>query len=360
MHFKAKKGFQYVKNFLLNNFTSIKVPYSAQIELTLRCNAKCPFCSIHSLPKAYIREENEMSTAQVKNLIDQIAELGVLALSFTGGEPTLRKDLPELLHYTGVENDLLTGIATNGYLLPGLFKEHKLEGLDYMLMSLDYPSAELHDKIRGIKVFDRVMRSIDMANKHDINVILSTVVMKDNLHFLDEICELAEKLNCSVEMYPCEDIIRDFPEKSYQIEDINEMIPEVSIWANIMRALRKKYKNILTDPISVEVIENGGFGGFPKYYQNTLRCHVAEAYLFVRYDGYIDYPCKIHPVKSFNSLKYPISKIYNSKEVRQIMKMHDKYNFCEGCRLGCAIASSMPTKIIGVKKKYIDNFIHFI
>ena len=358
MHFKAKNGLQYIKNFLLNNFTNIKVPYSAQIELTLRCNAKCPFCSIHSLPKAFIREENEMSTAQVKSLIDQISDLGVLALSFTGGEPTLRKDLPDLLYHTGVVNDFLTGLATNGYLLPQLFKEHKLEGLNYILMSLDYPSAELHDKIRGIKVFDRVIKAIDMANKRDINVILSTVVMKDNLHLLPKICELAEKLNCSIEMYPCEDIIRDFPDKTYQIKNIDEMIPDITVWANLIRSLRTKYRNILTDPISVEVIEKGGFGGTPKYHQNTLRCHVAEAYLFVRYDGYIDYPCKIHPIKSFNSLKHPISKIYNSKEVREVMHMHDTYDFCDGCRLGCAIASSMPTRWKTVYSKYIDNFIH--
>jgi MoaA/NifB/PqqE/SkfB family radical SAM enzyme len=358
MHFKAKNGLQYVKNFLLNNFTSIKVPYSAQIELTLRCNAKCPFCSIHSLPKAFVHEENEMSTTQVKHLIDQISDLGVLALSFTGGEPTLRKDLPALLYHTGVVNDFITGVATNGYLLPQLFNEHKLEGLDYILMSLDYPSAELHDKIRGIKVFDRVIKAIDMANKRDINIILSTVVMKDNLHLLGDMCELAEKLNCSIEMYPCEDIIRDFPNKTYQIEDINEMIPDITVWANIIKSLRTKYKNILTDPISVEVIEKGGFGGSPKHSQNTLRCHVAEAYLFVRYDGYIDYPCKIHPVKSFNSLKHPISKIYNSKEVRDIMNMHDNYSFCNGCRLGCAIASSMPTRWKTVYSKYISNFIH--
>lgn len=353
---RIKKWIQYIRNFFLNNFTNHKIPYSAQIELTLRCNAKCSFCSIHSLPESYLK--NDMNTEQVKSLIDEIADLGVLSLSFTGGEPTLRKDLPELIYHTGVINDFMNGIATNGYLLPKLFKENGLEGLDYLLLSLDYPKAELHDKKRGIKVFDKVIESINLANKRDIKVIISTVVMKDNLQYLQHMCELAEKLNCSIELYPCEDIIREFPNKSLKVDDIYDLIPNLSIWANLIRSLRVKFKNILTDPVSIEIIEKGGFGGFPEYYQKLLRCHVAEAYLFVSHDGNINYPCKIHPMKQFNALKHPIKRIYNSIEVKEIMKNHDNYDFCQRCRLGCAIVSSLPARWKTVYAKFVKGFLY--
>ncbi len=346
---------QYVKNFLLNNFSNIKAPYSAQIELTLRCNGKCPFCSIHSLPSSVIGKD--MTTDQIKDLIDQIADLGVLALSFTGGEPTLRKDLPDLIYHTGVVHNFMNGIASNGYLLPQLLKKNRLEGLDYALLSLDYPKAELHDKWRGIKTFDNVIESIKLANRYDIKPIISTVVMKDNIHFLKEMCELAENLDCSIEIYPCEDIIRDFSEKHYQIDDINDLIPNISLWANMIRSLKKNFKNILTDAISIEVVERGGFGGHPLYHQKILRCHVAESYLFISHDGLIHYPCKIHPIKSFNALEHLISTIYNSAEVRGIMKNHDNYEFCDNCRLGCAIASSIPTRWKTVYAKYIKGFL---
>ncbi len=347
--------FQYVKNFLLNNFSNIKVPYSAQIELTLRCNGKCPFCSIHSLPSSITSKD--MTTKQIKNLIDQIADLGVLALSFTGGEPTLRKDLPELIYHTGVIHNFMNGMASNGYLLPKLLREDRLEGLDYILLSLDYPNAKLHDKWRGIKTFNKVIESIKLAYRNDIKPIISTVVMKDNIRFLGEMCELAEKLNASIEIYPCEDIIRNFSEKSYQVDNINELIPDISLWANIIRSLRKQFKNILTDSISIEVVEKGGFGGSPSYHQKILRCHVAESYLFISHDGLIHYPCKIHPLKSFSILKHPISTIYKSTEVGEIMKNYDNYDFCDNCRLGCAIASSIPTRWKTVYTKYIKGFL---
>jgi len=250
----------------------------------------------------------------------------------------------------------MNGIATNGYLLPRLLKEHSMEGLDYVLLSLDYPTADKHDKMRGIKVFDKIIESIHLANKRDIKVIISTVIMKDNIHLMDKVCQLAEKLGCSIEIYPCEDIIRDYPNISYQIQNIQEMIPDISIWANQIRFLRKNHRNILTDPFSVDVVQKG-FGGFPSYNQKILRCHVAEAYLFISHDGFISYPCKIHPIIKFNALKYPVSTIYYSDKVKEIMKMHDSYHFCDNCRLGCAIASSIPTRWKTVYAKYIKGFI---
>jgi MoaA/NifB/PqqE/SkfB family radical SAM enzyme len=299
-----------------------------------------------------------MSTKQIIYLIDELAQLGVNALSFTGGEPTLREDLPELIYHAGIKHDLMNGIATNGYLMPKLFKRNgSLNGLDYILLSLDYPNAKLHNQRRGLNVFDKVIQTIDYANKRDVKVIISTVVMKDNLHLLEEICKLANEKECSIELYPCEDIIRDYPDKQYKIENIDTIIPLISRWANLIRTLRKHYPNILTDPLSVQIIEKGGFGGFPHYHQDILRCHVAQSYLFIRNDGFINFPCKIHPKLSINSFQYPLAKIYQSIELHRIIKKHDDFPFCNNCRLGCAIASSMPARWKTLASKYILGYL---
>lgn len=354
---RVKNWLRYLRNFTLNKFTGIKKPYSAQIEVTLKCNASCSFCSIPNLPPSFTF--NEMSTAQVKYIIDELAKLGVNAISFTGGEPTLRNDLPELISHAGIEHDFMNGVATNGYLMPKLFQENgKLNGLDYILLSLDYPNAKMHNRKRGLKIFDKVLKTIEYANAREIKVILSTVVMKDNLNLLDELCELAEYMECSIELYPCEDIIREFSNKQYKVDEIEKLIPPISIWANLIRMLHNKYKNILTDPLSLQIIEEGGFGGYPKYNQEILRCHVAQSYLFIRNDGYVDFPCKIHPLLSIDALKYPISEIYNISEVRSIIQNHDDFDFCNNCRLGCAIASSMPATWKTLASKYIQGYLN--
>ena len=295
-----------------------------------------------------------MTTEQIKYLIDQLAEIGVNTLSITGGEPTLRKDLPEIVYYMGIDHNFINGITSNGFLLPKILP--KLEGLDFILTSLDYPTAEMHDKSRGIKVFDKVIESIDIANKKDIKVIISTVVMKDNLPLLEDICELAEKLDSSIELYPAEDIVWDISGKSYRVDHIQELIPDLTIWANKIRDLRTKFNNILTDPISIEIVAKGGFGGIPKH-QDILRCHVAETYMFIRHNGYIDYPCKINPILSFNPFNHSLLKVHNSKEVKEIMNKHDNFDFCGGCRLGCAIMASIPTKFKTLYAKYVRGYL---
>ena len=155
-------------------------------------------------------------------------------------------------------------------------------------------------------------------------------------------------------------IVDDLKEDLYLLETIlkrsNYKVVTASNGAEALEKLRAKDKNLLTDRYSIKTIESGGFGGNPKY-QKIVRCRVAEAYLFVRHDGFIDFPCKIHPIKRYNALKNSIYSIYNSKEARNIMKQHDNYDFCNKCRLGCAIASSIPTRWKTVYSKYIRGFL---
>lgn len=296
-----------------------------------------------------------MSTEQIKGIIDEFDKLGVNSVSFTGGEPTLRKDLPELVDYSGKEYSFFTGFATNGYLLPDLLKKYPLEGLDYILVSLDFPNADMHDEYRGNKCFDSAVKGIKMAEKRGIKTIISTVVMKDNIDMMEEMVSLARDLNSTIEILPVENIIRYVDGTPYRIENIEDYIPNIRTWGDKILELKDKYYNMVTDLYTVLIIEEGGFGGIPKH-QNYIRCCVSSAYVFVRHDGMVDFPCKLHPVKSFNALKIPLSKIFRSQEAREIMKKHDNYDFCDGCRLGCAIATSIPTNLNMLYEKYISAF----
>ncbi|MFO8017042.1 MAG: radical SAM protein [Promethearchaeia archaeon] len=352
--FRIKNYLRYFKNFALNTFTPRNIPYTSQIELTLQCNAKCPFCSIQSIPNNLLGED--MSTKQVKFIIDQLAELGVNTLTFTGGEPTLREDLPEIIYHTGITHNFINGIATNGYLMPELFKKYSFDGLDYILTSLDYPTAEQHNKIRGIDVFEKVIEMIQIANQRDIKVIISTVVMKDNIDQLDEICELAERLDCSIELFPCENVIREINDTICQITSLKERVPDLHLWALKITELRKKFDNIITDPYSVKLVEQGGLGGYPDFYQDILRCNSAKTLLFISHDGQIKLPCKLHPLLEIDAFKYPLNMIYNTREVREIIHNQDQYSFCNHCRLGCSVAASLTSNLKLLATKFVLNF----
>src|SRR5882762_2075973 len=86
------------------------VPLSVQVDLTYRCNERCVHCYLDH------DDHGEMSTSEVKNLLDELASAGVLFLTLSGGEILLRKDFFQILEYA---RELLFGVTlkTNAMLI---------------------------------------------------------------------------------------------------------------------------------------------------------------------------------------------------------------------------------------------------
>jgi radical SAM protein with 4Fe4S-binding SPASM domain len=116
-------------------------PLRMDLALTFRCQNDCVHCYAggpHETP--------ELTTAQWKSVIDKLSEIGVFILTFTGGEPTMRPDLPELFLYAQ-NKGLVTGLITNGRNLKGKAYVDALEkaGLDFLQVTLESHKPELHD-----------------------------------------------------------------------------------------------------------------------------------------------------------------------------------------------------------------------
>ncbi|WP_457559290.1 radical SAM protein [Candidatus Harpocratesius sp.] len=344
--------FRFAKNFTLNNFSfnHIYKPLNAQIELTLKCNAQCVFCSIWH-PDFQKELQEEMKTDEVKKIINDLHELGVQVVNFTGGEPTLRSDLPELISYVK-RRGMMPTVATNGLSLYKWIKNSKFKDVELIMVSLDWPFPEKHDLYRGIHIFKQAIKGIRAAVLERKTVIISMVVTKENLQYMEEMSRLAKKLGAMIEMLPCENIIRE-QDTPHVVENITSFIPDLHKYAQEIRRLVKKYPNILTDTITADIIEAGGFG-----YQNMLHCVSARAFLVINYKGEVVFPCKIHPILRINVKKQSLYDVYHSYEAKQIMDIKDGFPFCKGCRLGCAIATSIPTRWATLYEKYIRAFIN--
>lgn len=325
-------------------------PLNGQIELTMRCNARCVFCSIWT--KDFQKElDKEMTTAEVKRVIDGLDKLGVFVLNFTGGEPTLRSDLSELVTYASKKGMMVT-IATNGFNLYEQLSKGNLTDAEMFMVSLDWPDKR-HDEYRGIPIFEKAIKGIRAAILLRKKVIISTVVTKDNIGYMEEMCQLAGKLGAIIELLPCEDIIRDMNNNSHHVHTIDNYIPDLNHWANEIHRLKAIYSHLSTDSVTANIIRNGGFGhpGIP------IRCHVAQAFIFIRYNGEIVFPCKIHPIFKANVARnHDVDRVYNCSQVREIILKRDGFPFCKGCRLGCAIATSIPTKFSTLYEKYVRLF----
>lgn len=117
----------------LLQFSSDKRPVVVW-NVTRRCNLKCIHCYAHAKDSSF---KNELTTDEGKALLDDLAQFGVPVILFSGGEPVMRKDLPELAHYA-VEQGMRAVISTNGTLItPEKARLFKEIGLSYVGISID-------------------------------------------------------------------------------------------------------------------------------------------------------------------------------------------------------------------------------
>ena len=157
---------------------------------TRRCNLKCVHCYSSSQNVKYA---DELDTEQGKALIDDLASFGAPVLLFSGGEPLMREDLPELLRHA-VDRGMRAVISTNGTMIT---KEKArifgTIGLSYVGVSLD-GMKEVHDRFRGVDgAFDKAMQGMRNCIDEGIKVGIRFTMTGKNQEEVPAIFDLLEK-----------------------------------------------------------------------------------------------------------------------------------------------------------------------
>ncbi|HNS99489.1 MAG TPA: radical SAM protein [Polyangiaceae bacterium] len=177
----------------------LRYPVLAEIALTYRCQNRCTFCYAASPTR---RDHGPlMSTEQVKRVIDRIYhEAHVPTLSFTGGEATLRKDLPELVRH-GSQLGLRINLITNGLRAAKQDYARCLvdHGLASAQVSIEAATAELHDRIVGRQgAFARTVAGIRAFRQLGIHVHTNSTLCTTNIdQAQDIIAFVSEELGLS-------------------------------------------------------------------------------------------------------------------------------------------------------------------
>lgn len=155
--------------------------------MTRRCNLRCVHCYAEALPLA---GRDEMDTARGRELIDNLAIYGAPVLLFSGGEPLVREDLPELAAYA-VAKGMRAVISTNGTLIsPEKARELKKVGLSYVGISLD-GMAETHDRFRQCGgSFARAMEGIANCQAEGLKVGLRFTINRRNAGEVPQLFDL--------------------------------------------------------------------------------------------------------------------------------------------------------------------------
>lgn len=161
-------------------------------EVTNKCNYHCPYCIFSSSNK---QKDNELTTKQALNLIDELKELGYTHLKITGGEPFLRKDIMKILTHANSLN-LKTDISTNASLITDKVARNLSElGLDMVHVSLDGHSKAIHETARGKNTYEPTIRGIkNLTAQPNIYVRIGCLIFKENENYLKEIAEFCKNL----------------------------------------------------------------------------------------------------------------------------------------------------------------------
>ena len=158
-------------------------PYRMDLALTYRCNNDCAHC-YNDRPRNFA----ELSTAQWKGILDKLWHLGIPHIVFTGGEPTLRLDLPELIAHAEA-NGQITGLNTNGRRLnvPAYVSELVSAGLDHIQITVESHDPQIHDAMvmtRGAWV--QTIAGVRNALDTPLYVMTNTTMLRHNSPHLAE------------------------------------------------------------------------------------------------------------------------------------------------------------------------------
>src|SRR5262245_3914067 len=164
---------------------------SLRISVTDRCNLRCQYC----MPEpdyAWLPRESILDFEEIATLADAFTALGVDRVRLTGGEPLLRRDLPELIHLLASRpaiRDL--ALTTNGVLLAGQARALRAAGLHRITVSLDTLDAERFQAIARFDELRAVLAGIDAAASAGFDALkIDTVVMRERND--DELTALIE------------------------------------------------------------------------------------------------------------------------------------------------------------------------
>jgi len=314
-------------------------PFRMDLALTFRCNNNCLHCYTGGP-----HETHEMSTEEWMRVIDKCVDLGIFTLTFTGGEPTLREDLPDLLRYAQKRGEV-TGLVTNGRILkdPEYVKTLDEAGLDYVQITLESHIPEVHDSITRIPgSWNETVQGIRNVEKSQIYLSTNTTLNKRNYESFLETIDFIKSLG--VAAFGCNSLIYsgsatkiagDF---TLNIDELKRILPEIHERAGILDLKFNWFTP--TQYCQLNPLELG---------LGIKSCSACRMNMCVDPEGEV-YPCQSYFKSLGNILVDDWSAIWNHpicKEIRERKYVPEKCENCPEltiCGAGCILELRKKTQ----------------
>jgi molybdenum cofactor biosynthesis enzyme MoaA len=210
---------------------SVQLPH-LRISLHGDCNMRCIYCPPWGENSYTI--DNGLDTPSLKRILEELSEAGFRVVKFTGGEPTLRKDLIDIVNFS---HHLFpeTRIITNGWSLSKIASQLKQVGLNIIEVSLDAAESESYARMTqtSVAMHTQVLAGIEEALKQEFPIQLNMVVTHKNFDQIEPMLRLAESFG-NVTLKMLELVYYEYPGYQFWKENfvsMNEVIPIVQLYS---------------------------------------------------------------------------------------------------------------------------------
>jgi radical SAM protein with 4Fe4S-binding SPASM domain len=295
-------------------------PYRMDLAITYRCNNNCSHC-YNARPRNY----PELSTGQWKNILDQLWAVGIPHVVFTGGEPTLRPDLAELIAHAEA-NGQITGINTNGRRLkdPAYLQSLVDAGLDHVQITFESAHSGIHDTMVAARgAWEDTVAGVKNALTSRLYVMTNTTLLNLNASTLEDTLDCLAQIG--VPTVGLNALIY-----SGRGLDVDSGLPEADLPALLELARAKTQENVQRliwytptqychfDPMQLELGVKG--------------CTAALYNMCVEPDGSV-LPCQSYYQPLGNLLLDPWESIWNHELSVALRERHNLPPDCLACAL---------------------------
>jgi AdoMet-dependent heme synthase len=314
-------------------------------EVTRSCNLACVHCRAAALDRPY---ENELTTREAFELLDNIASFAKPIIILTGGEPLLREDIFDIADH-GNRLGLRMTMAVNGTLLTSEKVRRMREvGIQRISVSLDGATAATHDAFRRVEgAFEGAVRGVEIAKQEGLDFQINTTITQQNLEEIPAIQELAVKLGAVahhifllVPMGRGRDLAeqaisaRQYEKTLHWFYEQRDKVPlqlKATCAPHYYRILRQRAKGdgreVDFQSFGLDAVTRGCLGGV--------------GFAFVSHVGQVQ-PCGYLELDSGNVRNQPFSEIWENSPVFKNLRDFTKYEgkcgqcryikVCGGCR----------------------------
>lgn len=321
-------------------------PYEVLITLTNRCNLECIMCSFsnHRMDIA-----DELKTKDITTMIDQIVNLGVETVVFSGGEPFLRDDIFDIIHYASKKGIGNTVLLTNGTII----NEETVNKIDSsrlktICVSIDGLKRN-HDYIRGRGSFKRAMNFIEAVQKRCpyVSLYITSVIMNCNLKGVPKLLQLCEEMK--IKQISFQPVIFDNTDWTNKQKKDDLWIPKhrFSLLDRVIDeiiAFKKKDDIIANDYFFLELIRHYFRGDICKI-ERKLNCYEGFRRFTITAGGRI-WICGTEMKASI--VKEGLKKCWESSEVRK--KRREMLKCEKLCLQACAFERENESTASLIKK----------